>query len=105
MLLNGLWANLRHGRGPRAKVTALARRGTNQSGVEKLFHHLFEVKIRELKLCIEHWEIFNINNNSQLLCTMFLAEYCSLDLYDEDMEKIFIIAHERLQFDKILDGI
>ena len=30
MLLNGPWVNPRHGRGPRAKVTALARRGTVQ---------------------------------------------------------------------------
>ena len=31
---------------------------------------------------------------------MFLAKYGSLDLYDEDLEKIFIIYHEQLQFDK-----
>ena len=31
---------------------------------------------------------------------MFLAKYGSLDLYEEYMEKIFIIYHEQLQFDK-----
>ena len=31
---------------------------------------------------------------------MFLAKYVSLDIYDEDMKKIFIIDHEQLQFDK-----
>ena len=31
---------------------------------------------------------------------MFLAKYGSLDLYDEDTEKRFIIDHEQLQFDK-----
>ena len=31
---------------------------------------------------------------------MFLAEYGSLALYDEDLEKRFIIDHEQLQFDK-----
>ena len=31
---------------------------------------------------------------------MFLAKYVSLDLYDEDLEKIFIIGHEQLEFDK-----
>ena len=34
---------------------------------------------------------------------MFLAKYGNLDLYDEDMKKIFIIDHKQLQFDKI-DG-
>ena len=31
---------------------------------------------------------------------MFLAKYDSLDLYYEDLKKIFIIDHEQLQFDK-----
>ena len=31
---------------------------------------------------------------------MFLANYGSLYLYDEDTEKIFIIDHEQLQYDK-----
>ena len=31
---------------------------------------------------------------------MFLAKYGSLDLYDEDIKKIFIIEHEQLEFDK-----
>ena len=31
---------------------------------------------------------------------MLLEEYGSLDMYDKDMEKIFIIDHEQLQFDK-----
>ena len=30
MLLNGLWVNPRHGRGPRDKVTALAMLGTDE---------------------------------------------------------------------------
>ena len=42
----------------------------------------------------------NINKNSQLLCTMFLAKYFSIDLYYEDPEKIFIIDHKQLKFDK-----
>ena len=29
---------------------------------------------------------------------MFLAKYGSLDLYDEDLEKRFIIDHEQLEF-------
>ena len=49
---------------------------------------------------IEDWEKLHINNKGQLSCTMFLANYGSLDLYDEDMEKIFIIDHEQLQYDK-----
>ena len=53
-----------------------------------------------MKLYIEDWEIINIKNKSQLSCTMFLAKYFSLALYDEDLEKIFIIDHEQLQFDK-----
>ena len=31
---------------------------------------------------------------------MLLEEYGSLDMYDKDMEKMFIIDHEQLQFDK-----
>ena len=31
---------------------------------------------------------------------MFHAKYVSLDLYDKDMNKIFIIDHKQLQFDK-----
>ena len=31
---------------------------------------------------------------------MFLAKYVSLDLYDEDMKKRFIIDHKQLEFDK-----
>ena len=31
---------------------------------------------------------------------MFLAKYGSMDLYDEDLEKRFIIDHEQLQYDK-----
>ena len=31
---------------------------------------------------------------------MFLAKYVSLDLYDKDLEKRFIIKHEKFKFDK-----
>ena len=31
---------------------------------------------------------------------MFFEKYGSLDLYHEDMKKIFIIEHEQLKFDK-----
>ena len=31
---------------------------------------------------------------------MFLAKYGSLDLYDEDLEKRFIVDHEQLESDK-----
>ena len=31
---------------------------------------------------------------------MFLAKHDSLDLYDEDTEKIIIIDHKQLKFDK-----
>ena len=42
----------------------------------------------------------NIKNKSQVSCNMFFAKYGSLALYDEYLEKIFIIDHERLKFDK-----
>ena len=35
-----------------------------------------------------------------LSCTIFLEKYGSLDLYDEDLKKIFIIDHKQLQSDK-----
>ena len=31
---------------------------------------------------------------------MFLEKFGNLDLYDEDLEKIFIIDHKKLQFGK-----
>ena len=49
---------------------------------------------------IEEWEYKHIKNKIQVSKTMFLAKYGSLFLYDEDPEKIFIIDHEQLQFDK-----
>ena len=69
-------------------------------GVDKLFHNSDEAITRELKLYIEDREKLNINNKSQLSCTMFLVKYISLALYDEDPWKIFIIDHKQLQFDK-----
>ena len=72
----------------------------DQWDVDKLFQNSDEVIIRELKVYIEHWGTLHINDKRQLLCTMFLAKYVSLDIYDEDPEKIFIIDYEKLQFDK-----
>ena len=42
----------------------------------------------------------NIKNKIQLSSTMFLETYGSLDLHDEDLEKIFLIDHEQPQLDK-----
>ena len=53
-----------------------------------------------MKLYIEDWIKFNVKNKSQLSCTMFLEKYGSLALYYEDLENIFIIDHEKIQFDK-----
>ena len=71
-----------------------------QWGVEKLFQDSDEAIIRELKFYIEDWGKLNIKNKSQLLCAMFIEKYGILDLYDEDMEKIFIIYHKQLESDK-----
>ena len=49
---------------------------------------------------IEELEKTHIKNKSQVLKATFLAKYGSLDLYDEDMRKKFIIDHEQLDFDK-----
>ena len=53
-----------------------------------------------MKFYIDDRGKLNIENKSQLLCTIFLAKYGSLDLYDEYPEKRFIIDQEQLQFDK-----
>ena len=53
-----------------------------------------------MKLYVEDRGKLNIKNKSQLYRTMFLEKYGSLDLYDEDLEKIFIIDHKQLQFGK-----
>ena len=42
----------------------------------------------------------HIKNKSQVSKTMFLEKYGTLDLYDEDLEKGFIIEHKQLEFDK-----
>ena len=68
--------------------------------VYNLFQNLYELIIRYFKLYIEYWGKFYIKNKSQLLCTLFLKNYVSLAMYDEDLEKIFIIEHKQLQFDK-----
>ena len=45
MLLNGLWVNPRHRSGPRAKLTVLARRGTDIDGFKELDRNIsFGVK-------------------------------------------------------------
>ena len=49
---------------------------------------------------IEDWENHNIKNKRQLSCTMLLAKYGSLALYDEYLEEIFTIDHEQLKSDK-----
>ena len=45
---------------------------------------------------IEEWEKTHIKNKSQVSKAMFLEKYGSLALYDEYMEKRFIIDHEQL---------
>ena len=72
----------------------------DQWGVEMLCQNSDEVIIRELKLYDEYRGKLNVKNKSQLSCTTFLAKYCSLALYNEDLEKIFIIDHEKLQYYK-----
>ena len=76
----------------------------DQWGVEKLFHNSDEVIIRELKFYIEDREKLNINNKTQLSCTMSLTKYSSLVLYYEYLEKRFIIDHEQLKFDQMQVG-
>ena len=46
------------------------------------------------------WKL-NINIKNQLLRTIFLTKFGSLDLYDDNIKEIFIIDHEELQFIKI----
>ena len=53
-----------------------------------------------MKFYIENRGKLNIESKRQLSCTMFIAKYFSLALYDEDLKKRFIIDHELLQFDK-----
>ena len=62
-------------------------------GVQKLFQTSYEVIIRELKIYVEDMGKLNIKRRIQLLRTMFLENHGSLDLYDEDLKKIFIIDH------------
>ena len=60
----------------------------DQWGVERLFHNLDEVLIRELKMYVEYREKLNIKDKRQLLRTLYLEKYVSLDLYDEDLEEL-----------------
>ena len=72
----------------------------DQLGIQKFFQNSDEVIIRELKLYIEYLGKIHINTKSQLSRTVFLANYGSLDLYGEYMDKRFIIDHKKLKFDK-----
>ena len=65
-----------------------------------MFHTSDEAIIIELKLYTEDWGGLIIKNRSYLSCPFFLQNYGCLDLYDEDLEKRFIIDHEKLEFDK-----
>ena len=52
-----------------------------------------------MKSYIEEWGKTYINNKSQVSKAMFLEKYGNMALYDEDLKKIFIIDHKKLQFD------
>ena len=58
----------------------------DQWGVEKLFLNSNEAITRYLKLYIEYWDKLNIKTN-QVSKSIFLDQYSSLDLYDEDLKK------------------
>ena len=51
-------------------------------------------------MCIEYREALHIKSKIQVSKVVVIAKYGSLDMYDEDTGKIFIIDHEQLQFDK-----
>ena len=68
----------------------------DQWGVDKLFLNEYEAITRELKMYIEEWEKTHTKNKSQVSKATFLAKYGSLALYDEDMEKRYIIDHGQL---------
>ena len=42
----------------------------------------------------------HIKSKSQVSKATFLSKYGSLDIYDENLKYIFIIDHEKLQYDK-----
>ena len=65
-----------------------------------MFNNVDEAITRELKLYIETWGRTYIKNKIQVSKAMFRAKYASLDIYDENLEKRFIIEHKQLQFDK-----
>ena len=68
-------------------------------GVENLFQNSYEVIIRELKFILKIGRKINTKNKRKLSCTMSLAKYGSLALYDKDLEK-YSSDHEKLQVDK-----
>ena len=46
-----------------------------------------------------------MKKKSQLSCTMFLAKYGSLDIYDEDMEKYLSLTTNNYNLIQNMDGL
>ena len=54
-----------------------------------------------MKKYIEYWESGLINKTDQRFSSKFLEKYGDLALYDEDLNKIYIIDHEYNHYVKI----
>ena len=64
MLLNGPWVNPRHGRGPRAKVTALASRGTAYESINNWDHN--KCKCRDAAATLHAHEINKMTDQTEI---------------------------------------
>ena len=71
----------------------------------KVFNNSPRVLTSKLKACIEYWVKYNTKNRSKCLRTIFLAKYGCLDIYDEELNNIFIINHVEIQYDKVMAGL
>ena len=61
-----------------------------------MFSEHSETVKRELRDCIEYWEMLSMNKYDQISRTRFLAKYGGLYLYDIDMEKRYSIDDKEI---------
>ena len=61
--------------------------------------------LRELRTYIEYWKINHTNTYDQRHSAKFLAKYGGLDLYGDNVKKIYTIDNEDIQFFRKSQGI
>ena len=69
-------------------------------GVDKVITDKLESLTRDLGRYVEDCEREQIKKTDQRSCAKFMEKYGTLDLYDEDLKKRYIIEHEDIHYVK-----